>query len=168
MPNSSVPAKLEEELASAIAEYIPELKREEALRVVHEVVATSFRGPMPPPDMLRGYEDIVPGSAKQIIGMAMREQEHRHSMDQKSLSHERRYSMIGIVGGTGLGYGCVCGAVIAAWLGYPWVGVARVSIPMTTMIGKLVEGRAHRPTGEPTPPAAPSKQSTPRSRSRKR
>ena len=39
---------------------------------------SAFQGPLPPPSILRGYEDIVPGSAAKIIDWADSEREHRH------------------------------------------------------------------------------------------
>jgi hypothetical protein len=39
-----------------------------------------FRGPLPPPDHFKGYEEVVPGGAREILNMAKREQRHRHRM----------------------------------------------------------------------------------------
>ena len=54
----------------------------EATQVVARVVAVaeSFSGPMPHPRHLRGYEDIVPGGAREILEMAKGEQTHRHKV----------------------------------------------------------------------------------------
>lgn len=36
-------------------------------------VTRSFEGPLPPPDILAGYEDVLPGSAERILLMAEQE-----------------------------------------------------------------------------------------------
>jgi uncharacterized membrane protein len=45
-------------------------------------VAKGFSGPVPPPDLLAGYESVLPGSAERIIRMAETEQSHRHGREQ--------------------------------------------------------------------------------------
>lgn len=46
---------------------------------------TVFQGPLPPPSMLREYEEIVPGAAERIIERSEREQYHRHSVTEKAV-----------------------------------------------------------------------------------
>lgn len=41
----------------------------------------SFQGPLPPPGMLRQYDEVAPGTAERIIAMAESEQRHRHKED---------------------------------------------------------------------------------------
>jgi hypothetical protein len=53
-------AALEEALKARLTELVPEPKKQEVTRVIHEVVA-SFHGPLPPPSILRGYDEISPG-----------------------------------------------------------------------------------------------------------
>jgi uncharacterized membrane protein len=57
-------------------------------RIIHEIVRAEvheelrfFSGPLPPPDILRQYNEIVPGSAETILEMAKNEQAHRHKLD---------------------------------------------------------------------------------------
>jgi hypothetical protein len=62
---------LEELLRSKLSQIVPEPNKQEVTRVIHEVVA-SFQGPLPPPAILRGYDDFIPGAAERIIAMAER------------------------------------------------------------------------------------------------
>jgi uncharacterized membrane protein len=43
-----------------------------------------WSGPMPAPESLAKYEDIIPGSAERILVMAEKEQGHRHDMEEKT------------------------------------------------------------------------------------
>lgn len=46
------------------------------------VQTATFRGPLPPPDILRGYDDICPGAAERIIATYESEVSHRHEMER--------------------------------------------------------------------------------------
>jgi uncharacterized membrane protein len=52
-------------------------------------VMTSFQGPLPSPEILQGFESVLPGAAERIMRMAEAEQESRHNI-------ERRYSIANI------------------------------------------------------------------------
>lgn len=45
-----------------------------------------FSGPLPHPDLLKQYDEAIPGLGKQIVQMARDEQEHRHSRENKETS----------------------------------------------------------------------------------
>ena len=47
-----------------------EREREEVRQVVSEVVRSEFSGPIPPPSIIKGYEEVLPGAAERIISMA--------------------------------------------------------------------------------------------------
>lgn len=69
-----------EQAAEALRPFLrdPEQASEAAISVA--MVAERYSGPLPHPGHLRAYEDISPGSAQQIIVMARKEQQHRHTM----------------------------------------------------------------------------------------
>lgn len=46
----------------------------------------SFSGPLPPPNIIGGYENRIPGSGERIIAMAEKEQKHRHGIHEKEAS----------------------------------------------------------------------------------
>lgn len=43
-----------------------------------------FRGPLPPPAMLKGYEEVEPGAANRIIGMAEKLVDHEIAMGHRT------------------------------------------------------------------------------------
>jgi uncharacterized membrane protein len=46
----------------------------------HRVIrAASFRGPLPPPDVLEGYDRVLPGLAREIADQWKAETKHRHT-----------------------------------------------------------------------------------------
>lgn len=58
-------------------------------------VSHQFSGPLPPPDDLAKYDQIVPGAAERILQMAEKEQANRHSKDDKKLDRDIRIMMRG-------------------------------------------------------------------------
>ena len=59
-------------------------ERQETLTRV-EAHFEQFSGPIPPPSTMRGYEDILPGSADRILTMAEFAQKHRASYENRGL-----------------------------------------------------------------------------------
>jgi len=43
-----------------------------------------FAGPIPPPSMMKQYEETLPGSADRILKMAENQSEHRQWMEKKN------------------------------------------------------------------------------------
>lgn len=50
-----------------------------------QLIASSYRGPIPPPELLGDYEQISPGSAERILKMAERDLAHRSQMESRAL-----------------------------------------------------------------------------------
>ena len=75
----------------------------------------TFSGPIPHPDLLRGYEDIKEGFAERIVSMTEKQQEHRMECEKRliksTVSQRLRGQWMGL---------CVTMvfAGVAAWLGY--------------------------------------------------
>jgi uncharacterized membrane protein len=41
------------------------------------LISAAFYGPLPPPNLVAGYENVSPGAAERIIKMAEKEAEHQ-------------------------------------------------------------------------------------------
>ena len=62
-------------------------------------VMTSFQGPLPSPDILQGFEYVLPGAAERIMKMAEKEQDARHKIERKLSSLGIFVMILGIVAG---------------------------------------------------------------------
>lgn len=152
------PEEIEAKLRPVL-EMIPEPHRQRAEAVVHEVSMAVFQGPMPPPTMLRGYEEITPGAADRIIAMAEREQAHRHVWETHALRIDGRYALFSLAAGWSIAAGlAVAAAAVGIW-GDWRVGVALAATSATGMVWKLVQGRSETDTRKTTatPPASSSR-----------
>jgi uncharacterized membrane protein len=89
------------------------LKNEEVKQVVSQVIQEiQFSGPIPPPNIISGYEKILPGAADRILAMAEKQSEHRQEMEKKMVEAESRDGLLGIICGFTLGVGCIAAAII--------------------------------------------------------
>lgn len=66
--------------------------------VAHREV-TQWQGPLPPPESLKRYDEIAPGTANTIIEMAVKEQEHRHLMEKETLNKSSKLAMTSTICG---------------------------------------------------------------------
>ncbi|MEK7157651.1 MAG: DUF2335 domain-containing protein [Patescibacteria group bacterium] len=56
--------------------------------VIRREVSQSFSGPLPHPDILRQFNEIVPGSAERIIKMAEEQSAHRKELEKKVIDSD--------------------------------------------------------------------------------
>jgi uncharacterized membrane protein len=171
-PDHLLPAEfeadpLEEVLSAKLGEIVSGPQKREVTRVVHEVFS-SFQGPLPHPSLLDRYDEISPGAAERIIAMAEKEQAHRHSWEQRALSAESWYGMVGLLAGWTTAIALAGGAALAAAFGEPAVGVALAAASATGMVWKLVQGRSDRSEQATDAPKQDSKAHQSRGRSKRR
>jgi len=112
-----------------ILEELPENKR----KIIETVIMESrFSGPIPPPEILAGYKEILPDAPERILTMAEKEQSHRHSINNKSID-----SFIEQTGrGQWLGFGlAVMFGVICLVLGLHGIVWLAGILGTTTVVG---------------------------------
>ena len=51
-------------------------------RIIHAQHSEAFSGPIPPPDLLEKYNNIIPNGADRILAMAEQQQAHRQFMEK--------------------------------------------------------------------------------------
>lgn len=88
------------------------INKEEILTKEYLLSASLFSGPLPPPTILQGYEDVLPGSADRILKMAEKEQSNRHDLVNKQINSEIRDSFIGIISAITLCAGLIIFGVV--------------------------------------------------------
>ena len=79
---------------------------------VAEVIQSEFRGPIPPPSIIKGYEEVLPGSADRIIKMAEKQMSHRQDMESVMVHSESRDGLLGVLFAFMLGIGSLVASVV--------------------------------------------------------
>ena len=103
--SESLANELIEKAETIISSDISDDEKSRALRnMIGESVIQSVNmsmvhssGPLPPPSILRGYEDALPGSPERIMKLVENEADHRHKMDERQLRIESRDRLLGII-----------------------------------------------------------------------
>lgn len=122
---------------------IEDVKEQKMVRAVAKVMQSEFSGPIPPPNMIKGYEAILPGAADRIITMAEKQSSHRQEMERKIIFAESRDSLLGILFAFFLGIGYIVAAIVIVVLVPENPGAISSSVlgvaGMGTIIGTFIK-----------------------------
>ena len=111
------------------------------------VVHSSWSGPLPPPSVLQGYDNIVQGGAERLFTLVEkqqkhaeefenREQIHRHEMDRRLIVHEEKRRWLSVLATT-ISLGMAVGSVLIG--AHPIVSVALAGLPMASVIHNAIK-----------------------------
>ncbi len=167
-PSPSAPVTIPEEKADLVEvrvrrvlEKETRLQPRELDRVTHQITTltlASWSGPLPPPAVLREYNEIVPGCAGEIVSSFTNEVTHRQGMDRKGFVATifgMSLGFIGLVGMLGIaGYALYCG--------FPWVA-GTIATVMASVVGLFVWKQQQEP-----PKPAPSQPRQSQNRAQRR
>lgn len=117
---------------------IEDAAEKKMVRAVAKVMQSEFSGPIPPPNMIKGYEEILPGAADRILTMAERQSAHRQDMERKIISTESRDSLLGIIFAFMLGIGCIAAAIVIVVLVPENAGAISGSILGVAGMGSII------------------------------
>lgn len=120
-------------VASQLENVTPQRKAEIVLQTVSEQV----RLPLPPPPMLRDYEEIRPGctewfiqNAERALAMAEGQSKHRQQLECRVIGSNVAQSWVGQIAGTTI-------AVMALYLGYKLLDAGRDVSGFALLVGGL-------------------------------
>jgi uncharacterized membrane protein len=134
--SKSIPAidkmSIPEELKTILAG-LPEEQRTAILGVFISVKrSSSFSGPIPHPDILSGYNDVVKEGAERVLAMAERQSAHRINLEEHVVKEELRQSRRGQTFGFTLG---IIGMMISAFMAYTGHETVAAIFGSTTIVG---------------------------------
>lgn len=137
---SENPSEKKQEISKNIDSNIESIceSNEQVKQVTAEVIKSEFSGPIPPPSIIKGYEEILPGSADRIIAMAEKQSLHRQDMERKMIYSESRDSLLGILFAFSLGIGCIIAAIVMVVTVPENSGAIAGSILGVTGIGSII------------------------------
>ena len=111
---------------------------EKIARVVAKVIEQKFSGPIPPPNIIAGYENVLPGVADRIIKMAEQQSLHRQTIQLMETKAEVRDSFLGVIFAFGLGIGCLIACIITVIMVPESAGAICGAVLGVTGIGSIV------------------------------
>lgn len=120
--------------------------REILLRAVS--ISESHAGPLPHPDFLRKYEELIPNGAERIMTMAELEQTHRHTREAREQTlietaemHDFTITKRGQSFGLGICVVVVLAAGVFALIGQPGLAALLMGLDLVALAAVFVAGR---------------------------
>ena len=101
-------------------------------------------GPLPAPQILLQYNQIVPGAADRIIAMAEQQARHRQNLEQIVVKSGTRDSLVGLIFGLVIGLATEAGAVLCILNGHQSGGVTLGISGLAGLVGVFVYGSRQR------------------------
>jgi len=90
---------------------------------------STAQGPLPPPSLYAGYEEVIPGSAERILKLTEREQSHRQELEMKTSDIQKANVRRGHWMGFALGFCGIVAAVVCAIYDRPIIaGLSAISV----------------------------------------
>jgi uncharacterized membrane protein len=119
----------------------PQQKAVKAILIASKVTKASFRSPIPPPEILKRYNEIIPNGAERILNMAEEQSRHRMAMEKDTIKEEQRQSSKGqnfgfIIGAVGL---LIAGAL--AYNGHDWFAGILGTTTLGSLVGTFIYGK---------------------------
>lgn len=102
------------------------------------IVAGQWSGPLPPPAALEQFERSAPGAADRILGMAEREEDHRHNQEQAMLRSDAQARSRGQWMAFLVAFVIIVGGIWLIYKGKQWEGLVAVLTPLATIIGIFI------------------------------
>ena len=114
--------------------------------LVRQTSVQAFSGPLPPPEILKQFNDIVPGAAERIIKMAEDQSLHRRDLESRVIESDISRSKWGQVLGFCI---AICGlgaSVIVAIYGSAIAGGVIGVGTLASLVGVFMYGSKSRDT----------------------
>ena len=103
---------------------------------------SSFRGPIPPPEILKGYDEIMNGGADRILTMTEQQLSHRISLEKDVVKQQQKQSGRGQVMGFILATLCLASSTFLGFTGHDTlagiIGTTTIlGLTATFVLGKI-------------------------------
>src|SRR5262245_53496556 len=92
----------------------------EEREVYVEMESLTWNAPMPPPDILRGYNDAIPDGAERLFRQFEIEAEARRKHQRRGQTHNLIVALSGRAAALIFALGALAVSAYALHLGYPW------------------------------------------------
>lgn len=153
-------AKYLEKNAPEVLKSLPKDQRKKLLSVIESrSVSRHYQGPIPEPEDLARFNEIIPNGADRIMRMAEEQARHRMSLETTVVSGQQRQSANGqwfafLIALFGISSGVFLAIKGHDWVGYGIAGTTVVSLVYTFITGKRAQQKDISSKGKslPNPP----------------
>ena len=115
------------------------------------IEASAWSGPLPEPDILRKYDEVLPGSAERILKMAEDQQKHHNDQETRQLDMyltllqaDSKRSNRGLWAGFAITLAGLGGGMFLVYAGHDWAGAAIAGLNLVSLAAVFVYGTRSR------------------------
>jgi uncharacterized membrane protein len=105
-------------------------------------------GPLPDPETLKEYNEILPDAAERILRMAEKSQEHHESIEKKFVNNDIKIMSRGQIFALVISLSSFIIATICAFLGQTEIGVAVVGPALAALVSRFLPGKRKKESKE--------------------
>jgi uncharacterized membrane protein len=136
----------------------------DVIQLIKMEVTRSHIGPLPTVETYEGYERVCPGSAREILDMAVRQQKHGNDMERYNAHSEFWLPVIGICAAVSIVVAMFTAGIYLALNGHEHLAIGVLTgTGIATVVGTVLQrGKTEDPA--PTPPPRPTGKFTRRER----
>ena len=131
--------EIDPEVLNGALEALPDDKREIVMRAI--TVRSTFSGPLPPPVVLKQYNDVLPGAAERILYMAEKEQSSRIEGNEGIRKKEYRSVMTGKAFAFIICLLVIAVVVYALYLGFSWEATFLFGTSLVALCRLFITGK---------------------------
>lgn len=89
-----------------------------ARQTQQQITTTTRSGPLPAPEILQQYDQVLPGAAERIFAMAEKNSEHQRNIEMQALTLTASENKRGQIFGLVIGLAVLASSIAALFLGY--------------------------------------------------
>jgi uncharacterized membrane protein len=112
-----------------------------AQQQIQQVQFAHYSGPLPHPQALEHYNQIVPGAAERIIAQFENQAIHRQGLERKVVHSNTWCQKAGIICGFTLGLGGIGGGIYLIHAGQSAPGLATFFTTVSSLVAAFVYGK---------------------------
>ncbi|WP_084391159.1 DUF2335 domain-containing protein [Novosphingobium capsulatum] len=151
-------AAIQQSLAQELQPFVKPDKADQAARVVTTFIQRVHQGPLPAPDDMAHYEQILPGCAERILQMTEREQEHRHRQERRGVGGEYGTRFAGQAATLLIALAMVFVVGFTAYVGLPVAASVITAIGgVCAIVLRQISVGVPQPANQSGPPAKPKR-----------
>jgi uncharacterized membrane protein len=109
-----------------------------------QISASQFSGPLPPPELLKGYNEAFAGCAERVVAMAEAQSRHRQALENRVIdsncANETRAQWFAFI----LALVVIVGGVYLLAMGKSVQGFSAIILAVGSLAGALIYGRTEQ------------------------
>lgn len=132
------------EIDPKIFEGIPKQKKQQIIQGIVVSMRKTHIGPLPDPETLTEYSEIIPNGAERIMQMAEKQLDHRMKMENKVIGGQMLQSNIGQFLAFLIGIAALVASTYCIINGYEWSGSLIGIGGLTGLVTAFIKGRSQQ------------------------